>query len=64
MDVYQVSGEFRDFETVVGSASSAEYKLKPINTYNIKDGFAQNDDIEFEADQLLDFSEKNPFGSP
>ena len=64
LDVYQVSGEFRDFETVVGSASSAEYKLKPINTYNIKDGFAQNDDIEFEADQLLDFSEKNPFGNP
>ena len=64
LNVYQIDGEFTTFETIVGSTSGAEYKVKPINTYNTKDTFAQNDDIEFEADQLLDFSEKNPFGNP
>ena len=64
LDVYQITGDFRDFENVVGSTSGAEYKLKPINTYNIRDNFAQNDDIEFESDQILDFSENNPFGTP
>ena len=64
LDIYQISGEFRDFENVVGSTSGADYKLKPINTYNTKDKFAQNDDIEFESDQILDFSENNPFGTP
>lgn len=64
LNVYQINGEFIDFETVTGNTSGAEYKLKPINTFNIKDKFAQNDDIEFEADQLLDFSEDNPFGTP
>lgn len=64
LDVYQITGDFRDFENIVGSTSGAEYKLKPINTYNTKDSFAQNDDIEFESDQILDFSENNPFGNP
>ncbi len=64
LDVYQISGDFRDFENVVGNTSGAEYKLKPINTYDIKDQFAQNDDIELQSDQILDFSENNPFGTP
>jgi hypothetical protein len=28
------------------------------------DPFADNIDIEIEADAILDFTEKNPFGSP
>lgn len=32
--------------------------------YNISDAYAQNYSIQMEADNILDFSEKNPFGMP
>ena len=28
------------------------------------DRFAQNDDIQIEANKLIDFSQSNPFGTP
>jgi hypothetical protein len=64
LDVYKITGEFRDYETIVGSKSGAQYKLTEINSNNIRDTFAQNYDIENESDQILDFSESNPFGNP
>jgi len=65
------NGKFRSGELLVGAASSAiyvidEYLTKdevPANaSLRNLDDFEQNDEIEFEADQIIDFSESNPFG--
>lgn len=60
-----IIGEFQGGEAIVGQASGAAYATIDINKFNIpEDKFAQNDTIELEADQILDFSESNPFGIP
>ena len=50
-------------EIIVGAASSARYSVKSYDNMDIYDAYAQNDEIEEEADTFLDFSESNPFGS-
>jgi hypothetical protein len=64
LEVSNVTGEFLVSETIVGSASSASHKLRVINTNPANDGFADNENIENEADSIIDFSEINPFGMP
>lgn len=59
-----INGSFKDGEVLVGEDSQAIYKILIINTNNIDDPYAQNDDIQLEADRILDFSEDNPFGTP
>jgi len=49
---------------IVGSDSGATYKLRLLETNDIQDPYAQNDEIETEADTIIDFSESNPFGNP
>jgi len=50
-------------ETVVGSASSTVYAVQSFNKDDIYDEYASNDEIEAEADLILDFTQSNPFGS-
>ncbi len=57
------TGRFIPGETVIGTASSASYHVKSFEDYDLYDKYAENDEIEAEADQLLDFSESNPFGN-
>jgi hypothetical protein len=64
LEVSNVNGQFIAGENIVGTASSASYKLRLIDNFIIKDGFANNDEIEDEAENIIDFSEKNPFGMP
>jgi hypothetical protein len=64
LEVSVISGSFVAGESIVGSTSSANRKLRVINTDDINDPYAQNEEIETEADQILDFSETNPFGMP
>jgi hypothetical protein len=64
LEVYKITKNFVDGDIIVGTASSASYKLRVVNTSNISDPFAQNAIIQQEADKILDFSEKNPFGTP
>jgi hypothetical protein len=64
LEVSVISGSFVSGENIVGTASSATRLLKTIDTDDINDPYAQNDVIEDEADQIIDFSEKNPFGMP
>jgi len=64
LEVSNVAGEFLVSEAIVGSASSASHKLRAINTNPANDGFADNENIENEADSIIDFSEINPFGMP
>ena len=64
LEVSNVNGQFTAGENIVGTASSASYKLRSTDVFVVKDGFANNEEIEDEADKILDFSEKNPFGMP
>jgi hypothetical protein len=64
LEVSNVNGQFIPGEDIVGAASSASYRLRAIDTFVVKDGFANNDEIEEEANDIIDFSEINPFGTP
>lgn len=64
LQVSQINGSFIVGENIVGSASSASHYLRSIDVYAAKDGYTDNENIEDEADQIIDFSEVNPFGMP
>ena len=64
LEVSKVSGEFIAGETLVGTASSASRTLRSIEIFAAKDGYSDNKNIEEEADSIIDFSNKNPFGMP
>jgi hypothetical protein len=57
------NGQFYPGELVVGSASSARYSVKTHNMISLHDKYEENDEIETEADLIVDFSESNPFGN-
>jgi hypothetical protein len=64
LQIANPSGDWSNGELVIGNDSRATYKLIIINTDNVVDPYYENDTIETEADQILDFSERNPFGIP
>jgi hypothetical protein len=64
LELGNVTGNFKAGETIVGSISSATHTIFSINNDPVDDGFAQNATIETEADGILDFTERNPFGLP
>ena len=64
LEVSNISGSFSVGENIVGSTSGASHALRVIDTNPTDDGFADNFNIETEADSILDFSEQNPFGIP
>jgi hypothetical protein len=64
LEVSNVSGSFSAGENITGQTSGASYSLRSINTFNTEDKFAQNSDIETIGDNIMDFSESNPFGNP
>ena len=64
LEVSAVTGSFTLGETVTGGSSGATHDIRIIDLYPVDDGFADNYDIETEADSILDFSEANPFGTP
>jgi hypothetical protein len=55
-----IDGNFALGESIVGSA--ATYKIFSIETDNIYDAYASNEEIQEVSNQVLDFSETNPFG--
>jgi len=53
-------------EAILGTESGAIYSLDKSGGFNqmdTNDKYSQNDEIEEEADLILDFSESNPFGN-
>ena len=64
MEVATVSGTFLVGESIVGGTSGASYILRVSDKEPMDDGYADNFEIETEADSILDFSEQNPFGIP
>ena len=73
LEISNIDGDFIPGEVIIGQKSGANYSVKIIYTdnladggdsTNIKDKYANNREIEIEADKILDFSEQNPFGMP
>jgi len=64
LEVASVSGSFAIGENIVGSTSNASHQLRKVDTNPVNDGYTDNENIELEADQIINFSEKNPFGMP
>ena len=56
------TGEFSPDEVVVGSISSARYVVQNYDNESYDDTYDSNEEFELEADNILDFSESNPFG--
>lgn len=57
------TGKFSPGETVVGTISSARYTVLSYDTESYDNPYDTNEEIELEADDILDFSESNPFGN-
>ena len=64
LEVASVSGSFTVGETLTGSTSGATRTLRVVDKTVDNDPYADNFDIETEADTILDFTEQNPFGMP
>lgn len=56
------TGKFFEGETIVGGSSTATYIVKTHDLDSHDQPSDSNEEIELEADSLLDFSESNPFG--
>jgi len=50
-------------ETIIGTESGALYSVQSYEQMDTYDKYSQNDEIEEEADLIIDFSESNPFGN-
>ena len=58
-----MTGTFSYGERILGMESGANYELsRPGTASTTTDKYDQSDDFQFDADQILDFTESNPFG--
>ncbi len=64
LEVANVSGMFSIGEDITGNTSGAVHALRIVSEDPPEDGYADNVNIESAADDILDFSEQNPFGIP
>lgn len=62
LQVGTTSGTFYPGEIITGTKSGAQYAVKVSASNTTTDKYKQNDEIEAEADLILDFTESNPFG--
>jgi hypothetical protein len=63
LKVGTTNGTFVAGDIIVGSTSNATYSLDYIEEAKFSDKYEDNDQIEQEADLIVDFSESNPFGN-
>ena len=64
LNVSITTGAFTVGEVVTGSTSGATYEYQIVAATNAEDGFAENTPIQSAADDIIDFTETNPFGMP
>ena len=64
LEVASPTGSFSTGETITGASSGAIRTLRSIDKTISNDPYADNFDIETEANKILDFTEQNPFGTP
>lgn len=57
------SGQFFAGEIIVGSVSQSSYSFSNIVKQPIYDKYEQNQELQNEADLIIDFTESNPFGT-
>lgn len=62
IDDVSVKG-FYPGEIITGSDSNTSYATVSFDSFNNNDKYSENKTIETEAEQIIDFSEKNPFGT-
>lgn len=62
LKVYLNTGKFYENEVIVGSISSARYVVQSHDLNSFEDEYDSNEEIELEADNIMDFTESNPFG--
>lgn len=63
LKVGTTDGTFSPGDIIIGQTSSATYALEKIDEARFEDKYEDNDQIEKEADLIVDFSESNPFGN-
>ena len=64
LEVSIVDGAFTFGESIVGEESGASYAIRKQQKDDTNDPFADNDNIESKADDIIDFTKTNPFGMP
>ena len=64
LEIYYVSGDFKPGETIIGQTSGSRYVLRSTIIFDSIDKYDDNFQIQVESNQILNFSEKNPFGNP
>ena len=64
LEIKIVDGDFTSGETVYGTESGALYSMMTQEEDDLVTPFADNDNIETAGKDIIDFSEKNPFGMP
>ena len=64
IELASVSGSWTRGEKLVGQTSGASHTVRIIDLEPTDDGFADNLEIETQADAIMDFTEQNPFGTP
>lgn len=60
LKVSPINGNYELGEIIVGAGAS--YRIFSMNNNDLNNPYADNANIEEEADMILDFDEKNPFG--
>ena len=56
-------GTFKSGDVAIGSTSGARFTVDFIESAEFADKYDKSDEIESEADDIIDFSEGNPFGT-
>jgi len=64
LEVSIVDGTFVPGESIYGTESGAIYSMKSQNVDDLITPFADNDNFQIEGNNIIDFSEVNPFGMP
>jgi len=64
LEISNLSDDFTIGEFIVGQTSGANHKVRLIDDYPSDDGYSSNSEIQIEANEIIDFSESNPFGMP
>ena len=64
LEVSNSTGVFISGESITGNQSNAVYSVRSSNLNRLNDNYGQNDVIQEEANDILDFTEANPFGIP
>lgn len=62
LKVAYMNGTFDLNEEIVGADSGSKWTVGSFDTLDMTDGFSENRQLEDDADDIIDFTETNPFG--